>query len=173
MEKYRQEAERLEPLVFGHEAVMSLEVTRDHANMELACVAENELSQIPVSSNHRTLGVKCEREIERLFTCLHDFLLKVGPSHVYIQGPEEIEHHEGEGAEFSCFSDESNPPSDIAVIVRGIGSFVSIKTSSHHQPHYRSVWQRGRHGIGSIAHHEDLCRILNSNELQIPSSERC
>lgn len=62
MEKYRQEAERLEPLVFGHEAVLSLEVTRDHANMDLACVAENELSQIPVSSNHRTLGVKCERD---------------------------------------------------------------------------------------------------------------
>ena len=67
MEKYRQEAERLEPLVFGHEAVMSLEVTRDHANMELACVAENELSPIPVSSNHQTLGVKCTRERLRGF----------------------------------------------------------------------------------------------------------
>ena len=48
--------------MFGHEAVLSLEVTRDHANTELACVAENQLSQIPVSSNHRTLGVKSKRE---------------------------------------------------------------------------------------------------------------
>ena len=48
--------------MFGHEAILSLEVTRDHANTELACVAENELSQIPVSSNHRTLGVKSKRE---------------------------------------------------------------------------------------------------------------
>ena len=47
--------------------------------------------------------------------------------------------------------------------------FVSIKTSSDHQPHYRSVWQRGRHRVGSLPHHEDLGRLLNSNELQIYS----
>ena len=63
--------------MFGHEAVLSMEVTRDHANTELACVAENELSQIPVSSNHRTLGVKSKREIERLFTVYTIFYLKL------------------------------------------------------------------------------------------------
>ena len=60
----RMEAERLEPLVFGHEAVLSLVVTRDHANIEMACLAENELSNLPVSSNHQILGVKCMLEYE-------------------------------------------------------------------------------------------------------------
>ena len=60
----RIEAERPEPLVFGHEAVLSLVVTRDHANIEMACLAENELSNLPVSSNHQILGVKCMLEYE-------------------------------------------------------------------------------------------------------------
>ena len=59
------EAERLEPLVYGHEAVLSLKVTREHANVEMACVAENDLSPLPVSSNHQKLGVK-SMKIERL-----------------------------------------------------------------------------------------------------------
>ena len=46
-----------------------------------------------------------------------NFSLKVGPSNVYINGPEELEHNQK--AEISCFSDESNPPSDLAVTVRG------------------------------------------------------
>ena len=61
----RIEAERLEPLVYGHEAVLSLKVTREHANVEMACVAENDLSPLPVSSNHQKLGVK-SMKIERL-----------------------------------------------------------------------------------------------------------
>ena len=61
----RIEAERLEPLVYGHEAILSLKVTRNHANVEMACVAENDLSPLPVSSNHQKLGVK-SMKIERL-----------------------------------------------------------------------------------------------------------
>ena len=61
----RIEAERLEPLVYGHEAILSLKVTREHANVEMACVAENDLSPLPVSSNHQKLGVK-SMKIERL-----------------------------------------------------------------------------------------------------------
>ena len=49
--------------VHGHEAV--LKVTREHANVEMACVAENDLSPLPVSSNHQKLGVK-SMKIERL-----------------------------------------------------------------------------------------------------------
>ena len=64
----RTEAERLEPLVYGHEAILSLGVTREHANVELACVAENDLSPLPVSSNHQKLGVKSIKS-RILFTC--------------------------------------------------------------------------------------------------------
>ena len=51
--------------MYGHEAILSLKVTREHANVEMACVAENDLSPLPVSSNHQKLGVK-SMKIERL-----------------------------------------------------------------------------------------------------------
>ena len=38
-----------------------LEVGRATAGVEVACTAENELSALPVTSNHRTLGVKCKQ----------------------------------------------------------------------------------------------------------------
>ena len=47
--------------VYGHEAVARLEVGRATAGVEVACTAENELSALPVTSNHRTLGVKCKQ----------------------------------------------------------------------------------------------------------------
>ena len=47
--------------MYGHEAVARLEVGRATAGVEVACTAENELSALPVTSNHRTLGVKCKQ----------------------------------------------------------------------------------------------------------------
>ena len=119
--------------MYGHEALARLEVGRATAGVEVACTAENELSALPVTSNHRTLGVKCKQtallalEVWIMSSHYSHCHPPVGPGKVYIHGPAELE--EGVTGSYSCYSDEANPPSDISVSVIGMVNIISDVSS--------------------------------------------
>ena len=47
----------------GYNAVHTITVDDTHKNMDMACIAENSMSSIPVASNHQRLSVICKKNI--------------------------------------------------------------------------------------------------------------
>jgi len=93
----RVDPDALEPLHYGYNAVKILKVQIEHANTEVSCIAENNASSLPVSSNHRQLKVK------------------FGASNVFIKGASEIKHNQV--GNYSCYTDSCYPPCSIKVSV--------------------------------------------------------
>ena len=105
----------LDPLQHGNRAVLELEMTKEYHGVDVACTAENHLNPFPSASNHRMLSVNCKSSFANGLK--YNFPL-VGPSTVTINGSSSLHiTRPGQIGPFSCFSDESHPPSELHVVI--------------------------------------------------------
>ena len=90
-------------------------MTKEYHGVDVACTAENHLNPFPSASNHRMLSVNCKSSFANDFK--YNFPL-VGPSTVTINGSSSLHiTRPGQIGPFSCFTDESHPPSELHVVI--------------------------------------------------------